>query len=63
MIRDRLLHRVWPGEARRRLTAPTGGRRGCKFEGDVGSPKYISADPRVGYRMVKGDMPEKGQTR
>ena len=55
-------HRVWPGEARRRLTAPhCEGEGAASFAGAMWAARSTSsADPRVGYRMVKGDMPESG---
>ena len=30
---------------------PLGGRVGCKLDEDGGTPKYIFAEPRVGYRI------------
>ena len=33
---------------------PLEGRVGCKLNENAGSPKYIIAEPRVGYRKAKG---------
>ena len=57
---DRLLRRVWgsgkPGNMRVLRTHLMRLRR--KLDEDAGSPKYIFAEPRVGYRMLKGEGQE-----
>ena len=54
---DRLLRRVWrpgkPGNLRALRTHLM--RLRHKLGEDAASPKYIFAEPRVGYRMLKGD--------
>ena len=60
MIRDRLLRRVWglrkSGDSRRVRTAAKQLRR--KLGDDANNPTYILNEPRVGYRMEKGEGPE-----
>ena len=57
---DRLLRRVWgsgkPGNMRVLRTHLMRLRR--KLDEDAGSPKYIFAEPGVGYRMLKGEGQE-----
>ena len=61
---DRLLRRVWglrrSGDSRRVRTAAKQLRR--KLGDDANNPTYILNEPRVGYRMPKGDAsgPETG---
>ena len=61
---DRLLRRVWglrrSGDSRRVRTAAKQLRR--KLGDDANNPTYILNEPRVGYRMAKGDAsgPETG---
>ena len=54
---DRLLRRVWspgkPGNLRVLRTHLMKLRR--KLGDDASNPKYIFAEPRVGYRMPKGE--------
>ena len=54
---DRLLLRVWgpskPGNLRALRTHLMRLRR--KLDEDASSPRYIFAEPRVGYRMPKGE--------
>ncbi len=56
---DRLLRRVWspgkPGNLRVLRTHLMKLRR--KLGDDASNPKYIFAEPRVGYRMAKGEKP------
>ena len=56
---DRLLRRVWglrrSGDSRRVRTAAKQLRR--KLGDDANNPTYIFTEPRVGYRMAKGDAP------
>ena len=60
MTYDRLLQRVWglrgSGDSRRVRTAAKQLRR--KLGDDANNPTYILNEPRVGYRMEKGEMPE-----
>ena len=60
---DRLLQRVWglrrSGDSRRVRTAAKQLRR--KLGDDANNPTYILTEPRVGYRMPKGDARE-GET-
>ena len=60
LTHDALLQRVWghnhSGGRSAVRTAVKRLRR--KLGDDAGNPKYILAEPRVGYRMVKGDGPE-----
>ena len=64
MTYDRLLRRVWglrrSGDSRRVRTAAKQLRR--KLGDDANNPTYILNEPRVGYRMAKGDAsgPETG---
>ncbi len=57
---DRLLQRVWglriSGDSRRVRTAAKQLRR--KLGDDANNPTYILNEPRVGYRMAKGEEPE-----
>ncbi|MDE2861560.1 MAG: response regulator [Chloroflexota bacterium] len=57
---DRLLRRVWnqgkPGNLRALNTHPKQLRR--KLGDDAANPTYIFAEPRVGYRMPKGEGSE-----
>ena len=57
---DRLLRRVWspgkPGNLRVLRTHLMRLRR--KLGDDASNPKYILAEPRVGYRMAKGETTE-----
>ena len=57
---DRLLRRVWglrrSGDSRRVRTAAKQLRR--KLGDDANNPTYILNEPRVGYRMEKGEEPE-----
>ena len=59
MTYDRLLQRVWglrsSGDSRRVRTAAKQLRR--KLGDDANNPAYIFTEPRVGYRMPKGEMP------
>ncbi len=61
---DRLLQRVWglrtSGDSRRVRTAAKQLRR--KLDDDANNPTYILNEPRVGYRMPKGETtgPETG---
>ena len=61
MTYDRLLRRVWglrgSGDSRRVRTAAKQLRR--KLGDDANNPTYILNEPRVGYRMEKGE--EKGE--
>ena len=60
MTYDRLLQRVWglrgSGDSRRVRTAAKQLRR--KLGDDANNPKYILTEPRVGYRMAKGESSE-----
>ena len=57
LTHDHLLQRVWglgsTGDLRPVRTAVKNLRR--KLGDDAGSPKYIFTEPRVGYRMAKGE--------
>ena len=57
MTYDRLLRRVWglrrSGDSRRVRTAAKQLRR--KLGDDANNPTYIFTEPRVGYRMAKGE--------
>ena len=57
LTHDHLLQRVWglgsSGDSRPVRTAVKNLRR--KLGDDAGSPKYIFTEPRVGYRMAKGE--------
>ena len=57
MTYDRLLRRVWglrrSGDSRRVRTAAKQLRR--KLGDDANNPTYILNEPRVGYRMARGD--------
>ena len=57
---DRLLRRVWspgkPGNLRVLRTHLMRLRR--KLGEDAANPKYIFAEPRVGYRMPEGKTPK-----
>ena len=57
MTYDRLLRRVWglrkSGDSRRVRTAAKQLRR--KLGDDVNNPTYVLNEPRVGYRMPKGE--------
>ena len=59
MTYDRLLRRVWglrsSGDSRRVRTAAKQLRR--KLGDDANNPIYILNEPRVGYRMAKGNAP------
>ncbi|MCY4448090.1 MAG: response regulator, partial [Chloroflexi bacterium] len=59
---DRLLRRVWspgkPGNVRALRTQLMGLRR--KLGEDAANPTYIFAEPRVGYRMPKGETSGEG---
>ena len=59
MTYDRLLRRVWglrrSGDSRRVRTAAKQLRR--KLGDDANNPTYILNEPRVGYRMAKGEGP------
>ena len=61
MTYDRLLQRVWglriSGDSRRVRTAAKQLRR--KLGDDANNPTYILNEPRVGYRMEKGEMQER----
>ena len=63
LTHDQLLHRVWgltiSGDARVIRSHLMRLRR--KLGEDAASPRYIFAEPRVGYRMAKGEEP--GQAR
>ena len=56
---DALLHQVWgPGRSGDRGSVTTYVKRlRRKLDEDAASPKYIFAEPRVGYRMPKGGQP------
>ena len=60
LTHDRLLQRVWglrsSGDSRRVRTAAKQLRR--KLGDDANNPTYILNEPRVGYRMAKGEGPE-----
>ena len=60
MTYDRLLQRVWglrgSGDSRRVRTAAKQLRR--KLGDDANNPTYILNEPRVGYRMEKGETQE-----
>ena len=60
MTYDRLLQRVWglrsSGDSRRVRTAAKQLRR--KLGDDANNPTYIFTEPRVGYRMPKGETKE-----
>ena len=60
MTYDRLLQRVWglrsSGDSRRVRTAAKQLRR--KLGDDANNPTYILNEPRVGYRMAKGETAE-----
>ena len=60
MTYDRLLQRVWglrgSGDSRRVRTAAKQLRR--KLGDDANNPTYILNEPRVGYRMPKGEGQE-----
>ena len=62
MTYDRLLQRVWglrgSGDSRRVRTAAKQIRR--KLGDDANNPTYILNEPRVGYRMEKGEAPVEG---
>ena len=62
MTYDRLLQRVWglrgSGDFRRVRTAAKQLRR--KLGDDANNPTYILNEPRVGYRMEKGEAPVEG---
>ena len=55
---DILLQRVWgPGRSGDKGSVSTYVKRlRRKLDEDAGSPKYIFAEPRVGYRMPKGEQ-------
>ena len=61
---DRLLRRVWglrrSGDSRRVRTAAKQLRR--KLGDDANNPTYILNEPRVGYRMAKGEAQEWEET-
>ena len=61
MTYDRLLQRVWglrgSGDSRRVRTAAKQLRR--KLGDDANNPTYILNEPRVGYRMEKGEAQER----
>ena len=61
---DRLLRRVWglrrSGDSRRVRTAAKQLRR--KLGDNANNPTYILNEPRVGYRMPKGEMQEREET-
>ena len=59
---DHLLERVWgEGSSRDRRNLRTYVKRLRRKLGDnVGSPKYIFPEPRVGYRMGNPAAPEEG---
>ena len=61
MTYDRLLQRVWglrrSGDSRRVRTAAKQLRR--KLGDNANNPTYILNEPRVGYRMSKGEGPER----
>ena len=60
LTHDQLLRRVWgltnSGDVRVIRTLVRRLRR--KLNDDASSPTYIFAEPRVGYRMPKGQQPE-----
>ena len=59
LTHDQILQRVWgrtrTGDARVIRTHLMRLRR--KLGEDAASPKYIFAEPRVGYRMAEGEVP------
>ena len=59
LTHDHLLQRVWglgsSGDSRPVRTAVKNLRR--KLGDDAGSPTYIFTEPRVGYRMARGEKP------
>ena len=61
---DRLLQRVWglrrSGDSRRVRTAAKQLRR--KLGDDANNPTYILNEPRVGYRMAKGEEQGEGES-
>ena len=63
MTYDRLLRRVWglrrSGDSRRVRTAAKQLRR--KLGDDANNPTYILNEPRVGYRMAKGEEARTGE--
>ena len=63
MTYDRLLQRVWDlrrsGDSRRVRTAAKQLRR--KLGDDANNPTYILNEPRVGYRMPRGEIEEPGK--
>ena len=62
LTHDQLLRRIWSlrnsGDVRVLRTLVKRLRR--KLDDDAGSPTYIFAEPRVGYRMPKGQEQKKG---
>ena len=58
---DRLLRRAWrPGEpGNRRVLRTHLMRLRRKLGEDAANPRYISAEPRVGYRMREGETRER----
>ena len=63
MTYDRLLQRVWglrgSSDSRRVRTAAKQLRR--KLGDDANNPTYIITEPRVGYRMPKGETAGQGE--
>ncbi len=61
---DALVDRVWGfGRSGNRGSVTTYVKRlRRKLGEDADSPKYIFAEPRVGYRMAKGEEPEPGES-
>ena len=62
---ERLLDRVWGGkDDDLRPMRTIVGRLRSKLKDDAGIPTYIFTEPRVGYRMPKGEaLPEEGADR
>ena len=59
LTHEQILQRIWgPGNSGDVRVIRTHLRRlRLKLGEDAGNPKYIFAEPRVGYRMAKGEMP------
>ena len=61
LTHDRLLQSIWGRErtGEPRLLRDVVKRLRRKLGDDANNPTYIFTEPRVGYRMVKGDMLER----
>ena len=64
LTHDELLDRVWGMDGRGGMSAVRSAvkRLRGKLGDDAGSPKYVFAVPRVGYRMPKGEKPGQEET-